>query len=125
MAPSRRKPSSASSAADGERLLELLSVHPWADGVYARPSGRDLVVGRPEWLGPKGRREDDDRLRLKGAGDGVYMIQAKQHGRYEHTGIVGNIEDMAEQLAGPLRHLLGAWTRPPAKTGRRTSGPEY
>lgn len=119
MAPSRRKPSPAASAPDGERLLELLSVHPWAEGLYARPSGRDLVVGRPEWLGPKGEREDDDRLRLKGAGDGVYMIQAKLHGgRYEHTGIVGNIEDLAGQLAGQLRHLLGAWTKPPNKTGR-------
>ena len=119
-----RKPGSGSvSASDGVRLLELLGAFPWAQGLYARRSGRDLVVGRPEWLGPQGEREDDDRLRLKGLGEGCYLIQARLHtGRYEGTGLAGDLKEVATHLAGPLRHYLGTWTKPPPKKGRRTSG---
>jgi hypothetical protein len=101
----------------------LLHAFPWAEGLYARPSGRDLVVGRPEWLGPRGEAENDDRLRLKGLGEGCYLIQARLHtGRYEDTGLAGDLEEVVNHLAGPLRHYMGVWTKPPPKKGRRTSG---
>jgi hypothetical protein len=91
-----------------------------------RPSGRDLIVGRPEWLGPKGEREDDDRLRLRRIGGEGYSIQARLHtGRYQETGLDGDLDAIAQHLAGPLRHYLGTWTKPPAKGGRRTSRSRY
>ena len=91
-----------------------------------RPSGRDLVVGRPERLGPKGRWEDDDRLRLKVLGEGCYLIHARLHtGRYEVTGLAGERGEIAQHLAGPLRHYLSEWTKPPARPRGRTSGSRY
>jgi hypothetical protein len=91
-----------------------------------RSTGRDLVLGRPEWLGPKGQLEDDDRIRLKGLGESCYMIQVRLHtGRYEITGLAGDLEEIAAHLAGPLRHYLGTWTKPPRKSGRRTSKARY
>lgn len=82
-------------------------------------------MGRREALGPKGELESDDRLRLESLGRGCYLIHARLHtGRYQVTGLVGTIEEVAAHLGGALRHYLRAWTRPPG-SGRRTSGARY
>jgi hypothetical protein len=124
MAGSRRK--SAPSGTPAQRLLDLLGAHPWAQGLYAREVGRDLIVGRPEWLGPKGEQEDDDRLRLQAIGGGCYVVKARlSSGRYQDTGIAGELEAIAARMGTSLRHYLTVWTKPPAKRRRRTSGGRY
>lgn len=106
-------------------MLALLARVPEARGIYVRPRGRDLVIGRREALGPRGEIENDDRLRLKAIGQGCYIIQARLHtGRYEVTGLLGTLEEVASHLGGALRHYLRAWTKPPGH-GRRTSGARY
>jgi hypothetical protein len=53
------------------------------------------------------------------------MIQARLHtGRYEVTGLLGTLEEVAAHLAGPLRHYIRAWTKS-SRGGRRTSGARY
>ena len=125
IARSARRSPSRNVEADAARLLALLQALPEATGLYARAQGSHLVLGRPEAVGKGKRMEDDDRLRLRGVGDGCYMIEVRLHtGRYELTDLLGTLEQIAKHLSGPLRHYLRAWTKP-SLNGPRTSGARY
>lgn len=84
-------------------------------------------MGRQEALGPRGKLEDDDRLKLKPLGAGCYGVWASlSSGRYEFTQIAEAIEDLAPHLEADLLHYIRAWTSPPKEKRRRgTSGTRH
>ncbi len=100
---------------------------PEAAGMYVRCEGKCLIVGRKEPLGPRGKLEDDDRLRLTSLGAGAYVIWVRVGDEHEFTELGGGIEDLKPHLEGPLLHLLRPWAKPPKTRSRRsgTSGTRH
>ena len=65
---------------------------PEADGISVRCEGKTLVLSRKEALGPRGRLEDDDRIKLTCLGGGAYGIWVSlSGGEYEFTDLGGSI----------------------------------
>ena len=119
----KRPESTPRTEADAGRLRQVLGMIAEADGLSVRCEGKTLVLSRKEALGPRGRLEDDDRIKLTYLGGGAYGIWVSlSGGEYEFTDLGGSIEDLRAHLEGPLLHVIRAWTTPKPKKRRGTSG---
>ena len=96
---------------------------PEASGLSVRCEGKSLVLSRKEALGPRGRLEEDDKVKLTYLGGGTYGLWVHlSEGEYEFTDLGGGIEDLKAHLEGPLLHVIRAGTTPKPKKRRGTSG---
>lgn len=99
---------------------------PEGDGMYVRCDGKALIVGRKEPLGPRGKLEDDDSLRLTSLGAGAYVLWVQVGDELEFTELGGSIEELKQHLEGPLLHILRPWAPRKPRNGRSgTSGTRH
>ena len=92
------------------KLTRLLSAYEIAAGLYVRPHGDNLILGRREAFGPDGELENDDRVRLTRLSASTYGLSVKRHtGRWERTPFSGNMEEMVDTIVDCMQHLVAPY----------------
>ena len=92
------------------KLKKLLDRHKQTVGLYVRVHGQNLILGRPEPLGPKGALANDDRVRLTRLSGSRYGLSVKRHtGRWERTPFCGSMEEMVDTILGCMQHLVAPY----------------
>ena len=100
---------SAMQAAES-RLKSLLEAHEPTAGLEVRVHGDHLIVGREDLLGPNGKTEHDDRVRLTRVSAATYGLSVKRHtGRWERTPFCGSLEEMVDTILGCMQHLVAPY----------------
>lgn len=92
------------------KLKGLLETHEQTAGLYVRVHGDHLILGRREPMGPDGKMEDDDRVRLTRLSASTYGLSVKRHtGRWERTPFSGDMEEMVDTILGCMLHLVASY----------------
>ena len=92
------------------KLRGLLDVHEQTADLYVRVHGDHLILGRRESLGPGGKMENDDRVRLTRLSASAYGLSVKRHtGRWERTPFSGEMEEMVDTILGCMQHLVAPY----------------
>jgi len=90
-----------------EKLLGLLKKKNITAGFYVRVHGKNLIVGRREKSGPRGKLIDDDRVRLSLLGKQTYGLSVMRHtGRWEKVPFTGTLEEVVDSMITFMQHLL-------------------
>ncbi len=94
-----------------QRLEQLLSADPITQGMYVRPWGDHLIVGREEAFGPNGEMEADDRVRLTARSNSVWGLSVRRHtGRWEKTPFTGTLEELSDVISSFMQHIVAPYT---------------
>jgi hypothetical protein len=93
------------------QLERLLSANPITEGMYVRPWGDHLILGRREAFGPEGQMEDDDRLRLTARGPSTFGLSVRRHtGRWENTPFTGTLEELTDVICAYMQHIVAPYS---------------
>lgn len=93
------------------QLVKLLEAHEKTRDTYVHTRGNHLIIGRREPIGPGGRLEDDDRVRLTRLSASSYGLSVKRHtGRWERTPFSGSIQEMVETIQTFMQHLVASYS---------------
>jgi hypothetical protein len=93
-----------------KRLEQLLSASAITEGMYVRPWGDHLVLGRHEVLGPDGELEPDDRVRLTARNATTYGLSVRRHtGRWEKTPFTGTLEELTDVICAYMQHIVAPY----------------
>ena len=94
-----------------QRLEHLLSGNPITQGMYVRPWGDHLIVGRQEVFGPDGEMEADDRVRLTARSNTKWGLSVRRHtGRWEKTPFTGTLEELSDVIWSLMQHIVAPHT---------------
>jgi hypothetical protein len=98
--------------ATATRHLEgLLAGNPLTAGMYVRPWGDHLIIGREEPFGPQGEMEPDDRLRLTARNPSTYGLSVRRHtGRWEKTPFTGTLEELMDVISAYMQHIVAPYS---------------
>lgn len=94
-----------------QRLEQLLAANPITQGMYVRPWGEHLIVGRQEAIGPEGAMEADDRVRLTAQSHSKWSLSVRRHtGRWEKTPFTGTLEELRDVIWSLMQHIVAPYT---------------
>lgn len=90
-----------------EALTGLLESDELTRGMYVRPHGEHLCVGRPDTERGAGSDEADDRIRLTRRSRTTWGLSVKRHtGRWERTPFTGTMREVVDAIWTFMQHLV-------------------
>jgi hypothetical protein len=95
---------------DRQRLERILSKRELTKGLYVRPHGDHVILGRYVNIDRDGEPERDDRIRFTRLTADQFGLSVKRHtGRWERTPFTGNLEELADVIMGCMQHLIAEY----------------